>query len=81
MYLMNTLYGSVRKTDDSAEKQEKLKILATGFGKLEESRKDYIRELTRKLADIHCDGEFRGRAFQEGRIAFPNTHCSKGFFV
>jgi len=75
---MNILYGSVRKAEDSAEKQEKLEILATGFGKLDESRKDYIRDLTRKLADIHCSGKFRGTAFQKGRIAFPNTHCSKG---
>ena len=32
---------------------EKLNILIDAFGKLEESRKDHIRELCRKLADIH----------------------------
>ena len=58
--------------------QEKLRVLAIGFGKLEESRKDYIRELTRKLADIHCDGEFRGTVFREDCIALQNTHCGKG---
>jgi hypothetical protein len=31
-------------------------ILAGDFRKLEESRKDYIRELIRKLVDIHCGG-------------------------
>jgi hypothetical protein len=33
--------------------QKKLDILIGDFRQLEESRKDYIRELTRKLADIH----------------------------
>ena len=41
------------------EKQEKLDILVNGFTKLEESRKDYIRDLTKKLAEIHCGVEFR----------------------
>ena len=38
--------------------QEKLKVLTNGFGMLEESGKDYIRELTSRLVDIHCSGEF-----------------------
>jgi hypothetical protein len=33
--------------------QEKLDILIPQFIKLDEPRKDYIRDLTRKLADIH----------------------------
>ena len=37
--------------------KEKIDLLASNFRKLEESRKNYIRKLTRKLADIHCDGE------------------------
>jgi hypothetical protein len=37
--------------------QEKLDLLTHCFKKLEESRKDYIRELTRKLVDIHDLGE------------------------
>jgi len=48
------------KLEDSLncqEEQAKLVALIGSFGKLEESRKDYIRELTRKLADIHCDGK------------------------
>jgi len=40
--------------------QEKLDILARNFEKLEENWKDYIWELTRKLADIHCEGELMG---------------------
>jgi len=40
--------------------QEKLNVLIGDFGKLEENRKEYIRELTQKLADIHCGGEFTG---------------------
>jgi len=37
--------------------QEKLNVLIGDFGKLEENRKEYIRELTQKLADIQCAGE------------------------
>jgi hypothetical protein len=39
------------------KKQGKLDILIDNFRRLDESRKDYIRDLTRKLADIHCGGE------------------------
>ena len=42
------------------EEQEKLDILARNFEKLEENWKDYIWELTRKLADIHCVNELMG---------------------
>jgi len=41
---------------------EKLNTLIDVFGKLEESRKDHIRELCRKLADIH----------------YPKTSCGVG---
>jgi len=34
--------------------QKKVESLISGFRKLDEGRKDYIRDLTRKLADIHC---------------------------
>jgi hypothetical protein len=61
--------------------QEKLSVLVRDFRKLEESRKDYIRELTRKLADIHCGGEFRGTAFRKGTIPVPNIHCNQGVLV
>ena len=61
--------------------QEKLDALIGDFKKLEESRKDYIRELTRKLVDIHCGRGFRGMAFQEGRTAFSNTHFNKGVWA
>jgi hypothetical protein len=42
----------------SLKEQDKLDVLAGGFIMLDDSQKDYIRELTRKLADIHCGGEF-----------------------
>jgi len=37
--------------------QKKLEALISSFRELDEGRKDYIRELTQKLADIHCRGE------------------------
>jgi hypothetical protein len=40
--------------------QEKLAVLVDSFRKLDEGEKDYIRELTRKLAEIHCGADFRG---------------------
>jgi hypothetical protein len=39
--------------------QEKQDILVNSFRKLDDSRKDYIRKLTRKLAEIHCKTEFQ----------------------
>ena len=56
------------------KEQEKLNILIGDFGKLDESRKDYIRELTRELADIHSNGKF-------GETASQNKHYGKGVFV
>ena len=40
--------------------QEKLAVLVDSFRKLDEGGKDHIRELTRKLAEIHCTAGFRG---------------------
>jgi hypothetical protein len=37
--------------------QEKLAVLVDSFRKLDEGGKDYIRELTRKLAEIHSLAE------------------------
>jgi hypothetical protein len=42
--------------------QEKLAVLADSFGKLDEGGKDYIQELTRKLAEIHCGADFEGES-------------------
>jgi len=36
--------------------QKKIDLLAKNFKKLDENRKNYIRELTQKLANIHCEG-------------------------
>ena len=41
--------------------QEKQDILVDSFRKLDERRKDCIRELTRKLVEIHCETDFQGR--------------------
>jgi len=40
--------------------QEKLDLLSSDFRKLDENLKDYILELSRKLADIHCGAGFSG---------------------
>ena len=42
--------------------QEKLAVLVDSFRRLDEGRKDYIRELTRKLAEIHCGTDFEGES-------------------
>jgi len=47
--------------------QKRLAILASDFRKLDENRKDYIRELSRKLADIHCGGGFSVECKGKGR--------------
>ena len=46
--------------------QEKQDILIDSFMKLDESNKDHIRELTRKLTEIHCEVEFQWK-FSEKR--------------
>jgi len=54
------------------KEQEKLNILTRDFRKLDENRKDYIRELSQKLADIHCgrefSGEYKGNNLANGKI-------------
>jgi|TergutMp193P3_1026864.scaffolds.fasta_scaffold01695_10 hypothetical protein len=39
--------------------QEKMDFFIDHFKKLDESRKDYILELTRKLAEIHRTADFQ----------------------
>jgi hypothetical protein len=51
------------------ESLEKLDILMSSFEKLEENQKDYIRELTQKLAEIHCGGEFLRESKGNGQCA------------
>ena len=36
------------------KKQKKQELLVKNYKKLEENRKDYVRELLRKLVKIHC---------------------------
>jgi len=60
--------------------QKKLDILACCFSKLDENRKDYILELSRKLADIHC-GDDKDGISQKGHTVFANTHYRKGVLV
>jgi hypothetical protein len=69
---MNNNSVKQRTKGVSKEEQEKLDILASGFRKLDENRKDYILELSRKLADIHSvgfSGEFKGNTLTHGEIS------------
>ena len=52
--------------------QEKLAILVDSFRKLDEGRKDYFRELIRKLAEIHCAAGFRGEFEGNSHIRSEN---------
>jgi hypothetical protein len=53
--------------------KEKLNLLCGDFKKLDENLKDYILELSRKLADIHCgagfSGEYSGNDLEHGEIS------------
>jgi hypothetical protein len=53
--------------------QEKLDILSSDFNKLDENKKDYILELSKKLADIHCGErtpvEYNGNDLKQGEIS------------
>jgi len=69
---MNIISVKQRTKGVSKEEQEKLDILARDFRKLDENLKDYILELSRKLADIHCgsfSGEFSGNGLVQGEIS------------
>jgi len=54
--------SDLREKGEFMDCQEKLEILVESFRKLDEGRKDYIRELTRKLAEIHSSGDFWGES-------------------
>jgi len=49
--------------------QEKLDLLCSDFRKLDENLKDYILELSRKLADIHCGGFSGEYDIADGKIS------------
>ena len=69
---MNIISVKQRTKGVSKEEQEKLDILTSDFRKLDENRKDYILELSRKLADIHCGGfpgEYNGNDLAHGEIS------------
>ena len=51
---MNGISVKKRSKSVSRKKQGRIQVLIRVFGKLDESKKDYIRKLTRKLAEIHC---------------------------
>jgi hypothetical protein len=50
----------LKKNGEFMNYQEKQDLLIDSFMKLDESNKDHIRELTRKLAEIHFETEFQG---------------------
>lgn len=60
---MDDISATAQGEGASQDEREKLRVLARDFGRLEEGRKDYIRELTRKLAEIHREGERGGAVF------------------
>jgi len=53
-------FDKERTNGEPKGEQERLGILTRDFEKLEENWKEYIRELTRQLVDIHCGGELTG---------------------
>jgi len=62
--------------------QEKLDILTRDFEKLEENWKEYIRELTRQLVDIHYGGELMGINAVSDRVSISKLReysCGKLF--
>ena len=67
---MDDISVNLQDNGTSPKEQERLRVLTYGFEKLEDSQKDYIRELTKKLADIHCDGGHRGHGFREALSPF-----------
>jgi hypothetical protein len=54
------------------EEQGKLDTLVDGFRKLDESQKNYIRDLTRKLLDIHQGGDFE-KSHTSGDLTFEQA--------
>ena len=54
---MDDILSKLQDGVNPIEKQDKLKVLTGDFGRLEDSQKDYILDLTRKLVGIHCGVE------------------------
>jgi hypothetical protein len=77
----NIILNGVSQKQPYMTEQEKLDILIRDFRQLEENRKDYIRELIRKLVVIHCKGEFENIAYQKSNISLPNIHYKQGVLV
>jgi len=65
-HVSSKLYGREKLMDDLS----KLKVLTGDFGKLEDSQKDYILDLTRKLVGIHCGGEYGDVVIQKTVSSF-----------
>jgi len=69
------------------KRKEKLSILIRDFKKLDDTRKDYIGELTRILADIHCgkfsinSKELGKKAFKKSDIPISNINYNQGVLV
>jgi len=55
---MDDILSKLQDGVNPIEKQDKLRVLTGDFGRLEDSQKDYILELTRKLVGIHSGGEY-----------------------
>jgi hypothetical protein len=54
---MSNVFAKQRVNGESKREQEKLNVLIVDFEKLEENRKENIRDLVQKLADIHCGSD------------------------
>ena len=68
--MMEDTSTQLQDRENSIGEQDKLRVLTGDFGRLEDSQKDYILDLTRKLVGIHCGGEYGGAVIQKAVSPF-----------
>ena len=69
--MMEDTSTQLQDRENSIGEQDKLRVLTGDFGRLEDSQKDYILDLTRKLVGIHCGGEYGDAVVQKAASPFP----------
>jgi len=70
MDCMGDIFPKPQPKEATSKAWEKLVLLTSDFGRLEDGQKDYILELTRKLVGIHCGGEYGDAVVQKAVSPF-----------
>ncbi|MCL2193718.1 MAG: hypothetical protein FWB78_10020 [Treponema sp.] len=76
---MGDIFPKLQLLENNPINQEKLVVLVNDFGRLEESQKDYILDLTQKLVGIHCSKEYGDAVAERPYRLSPYNFTEKEF--